>query len=165
MANDVRDCVGIKGFFVELWRCRPSSLGTLRKHSYDRGASTVRHPPPVHARPPNSKTPRHAFKSLSPCPFLLTTLSFPSHPLPASPHSSTLHQRDPRSALFDSYTGDRNRTASHSPAAAGRNPYSYSAGGYAGNNSGLSHYRDANGGLGAGGPGGGSFRPATPNKK
>ena len=80
--------------------------------------------------------------------------------------SSSSHTRDPRSALFDSYTGDRNRTSSHSPAAAGRNPYSYSGGGYAGNSGGFGVQRGMNGGVDGNGPGGGGgFRPATPNKK
>lgn len=71
---------------------------------------------------------------------------------------STLHQRDPRSALFDSYTGDRNRTTSASPARTG-NGY-----GYAGAGSGVGV------GVGAGGGGGmgqvnGGFRAATPNSR
>lgn len=74
---------------------------------------------------------------------------------------STLHQRDPRSALFDSYTGDRNssnRAASASPA----------AGGYTG-------YAGSTSSSGVGAPGGGSgmmmgqvnggFRSATPNSR
>lgn len=77
---------------------------------------------------------------------------------------STLHQRDPRSALFDSYTGDRsssgNRAASASPAASG----GYT--GYAGSTS--------SSGVGAPGGGGsgmmmgqvnGGFRSATPNSR
>ncbi|CAF9922969.1 MAG: protein transport protein bet1 [Alectoria fallacina] len=63
---------------------------------------------------------------------------------------STLHQRDPRSALFDSYTGDRNRTASASPGGYG----------YAGS---------SGSGMGAGGGGmgqvNGAFRSATPNSR
>lgn len=73
--------------------------------------------------------------------------------------TSTLHQRDPRSALFDSYTGDRNRTDSAS--SAGRSGSGY---GYAGSGSGMSG--------GAGGEAGGSigqvnggFRAATPNSR
>ncbi|KAL2054478.1 hypothetical protein ABVK25_005226 [Lepraria finkii] len=66
--------------------------------------------------------------------------------------TSTLHQRDPRSALFDSYTGDRNRTGSNSPARGGSG-YGYAAG------SGL--------GVGDSGIGqvNGGFRAATPNSR
>lgn len=64
--------------------------------------------------------------------------------------TSTLHQRDARSALFDSYTGDRNRAASASPGGYG----------YAGSSS---------SGMGAGGSGmgqvNGGFRSATPNSR
>ncbi|CAD6582228.1 MAG: protein transport protein bet1 [Alectoria sarmentosa] len=64
--------------------------------------------------------------------------------------ASTLHQRDPRSTLFDSYTGDRNRTASASPGGYG----------YAGS---------SGSGMGAGGGGmgqvNGTFRSATPNSR
>ncbi|MCJ1481494.1 protein transport protein bet1 [Schaereria dolodes] len=58
---------------------------------------------------------------------------------------SALHQRDPRSALFENYTGDKNRTGSQSPGRVG--------GGY--------------GYTGASGSGGvnGGFRPATPNSR
>ena len=66
--------------------------------------------------------------------------------------TSTLHQRDPRSALFDSYTGDRNRTSSNSPARGGSG-YGYAAGS----------------GVGVGGSGmgqvNGGFRAATPNSR
>ncbi|KAL9120002.1 MAG: hypothetical protein Q9187_003443 [Circinaria calcarea] len=59
---------------------------------------------------------------------------------------SALHQRDPRSALFENYTGDRNsRPNSQSPARL--------TGGYG-----------YNGASGSGGVNGG-FRPATPNRK
>ncbi|KAL6720300.1 protein transport protein bet1 [Lecanora helva] len=68
---------------------------------------------------------------------------------------SQLHQRDPRSALFDSYTGDRNRTNSASPARAGAGAY-----GYVGAGSGV-------GVAGGGGMGqvNGGFRAATPNSR
>ena len=68
---------------------------------------------------------------------------------------STLHQRDPRSALFDSYVGDRNRTASASPARAGSG-YGYT--GAAGSGVGVA------GGAGMGQVNGG-FRAATPNSR
>ncbi|CAF9933516.1 MAG: protein transport protein bet1 [Heterodermia speciosa] len=75
--------------------------------------------------------------------------------------SSSLHQRDARSTLFDSY--DRNRPSSHSPA--GRQGYSYNAGGGSNSYPGSS----SNGGLNANGNapggGGGGFRPATPNSR
>ena len=71
---------------------------------------------------------------------------------------STLHQRDPRSALFDSYTGDRDRSrgASASPATTG----GYN--GYAG-----SKTSGSGGGIGSGGMGqvNGGFRSATPNER
>ncbi|KAI9798699.1 MAG: hypothetical protein M1825_005026 [Sarcosagium campestre] len=57
--------------------------------------------------------------------------------------ASNLHNRDPRSALFDSYTGDRNRTQSSSPSGRGH--------GY--------------GGGGSPGLSAGTFRSATPNSK
>ncbi|KAL8781830.1 MAG: hypothetical protein Q9213_005832 [Squamulea squamosa] len=66
--------------------------------------------------------------------------------------TSSLHQRDARSALFDNYTGDRNRNASSSPAVGARAGYGY---GYTG-------------GSGSGamnGSAGGGYRPATPNSK
>lgn len=71
-------------------------------------------------------------------------------------NSSTLHQRDPRSALFDSYTGDRNRAASASPGGYG----------YAGSSS--SGTVGAAGGAGGGGGMGqvnGGYRSATPNER
>ncbi|MCJ1447883.1 MAG: protein transport protein bet1 [Stictis urceolatum] len=63
--------------------------------------------------------------------------------------TSSLHQRDPRSALFDGYTGDRSRPGSQSPAR-------YNGGGGGGY-----------GYTGASGSGGFNegFRSATPNKK
>jgi len=71
---------------------------------------------------------------------------------------STLHQRDPRSALFDSYTGDRNRTNSASPAGRAGSGYGYVG---AGSGSGV--------GVGSGGTGmgqvNGGFRAATPNSR
>ncbi|KAI9800419.1 MAG: protein transport protein bet1 [Piccolia ochrophora] len=57
---------------------------------------------------------------------------------------SNLHNRDPRSALFDSYTGDKARTGSASPARGGLPSHS------------------SNGSLHGGSP---SFRPATPNSR
>ncbi|KAL9632311.1 MAG: hypothetical protein Q9164_005393 [Protoblastenia rupestris] len=64
--------------------------------------------------------------------------------------TSTLHQRDPRSALFDGYTGDKGRNKSVSPAARPG-----TGGGYG--------YQ---GGIGTGQQGGGGgFRPATPNSR
>ena len=64
--------------------------------------------------------------------------------------TSTLHQRDARSALFESYTGDRNRNHSTSPAAV---PGGVSGYGY-------------QGGVGTGQQGGGGgFRAATPNSR
>ncbi|KAL9601664.1 MAG: hypothetical protein Q9219_002384 [cf. Caloplaca sp. 3 TL-2023] len=68
--------------------------------------------------------------------------------------TSTLHQRDPRSALFENYTGDRNRNHSHSPATNTRN------GGYGYGFSGATGSGAMNGNAGGGG-----FRPATPNAK
>ena len=69
---------------------------------------------------------------------------------------SALHQRDPRSALFDSYTGDRNRTHSASPARTGSG-YGYPGGGGSGS------------GIGVSGSGmaqvNGGFRVATPNSR
>ena len=66
--------------------------------------------------------------------------------------SSQLHQRDPRSALFENYNGgDNKRTQSASPRPGGYNGgYGYTGG------------RDGNGGLGAEKP---SYRPATPNSR
>jgi len=63
---------------------------------------------------------------------------------------SNLHQRDPRSALFEGYDGggDRARNGSASPSRPGGG-YGYSAGGNTGN-------------LGVGQP---SYRPATPNSR
>ncbi|MCJ1244275.1 protein transport protein bet1 [Trapelia coarctata] len=60
--------------------------------------------------------------------------------------SSSLHQRDARSSLFDNYTGDKPRPSSQSPARF--------AGTY-GYNAGASGSASVNGG----------FRPATPNRK
>ncbi|KAI9822871.1 MAG: protein transport protein bet1 [Thelocarpon impressellum] len=71
------------------------------------------------------------------------------------PSTSTLHQRDPRSALFDGYTGDRNRTHSASPSAGQRSPYGVGAAGPSSGGPGL----HANG---AASPG---FRPGTPNAR
>ncbi len=68
--------------------------------------------------------------------------------------TSTLHQRDPRSALFDSYTGDRNHTNSASPARTG------SRYGYTGAGSGVGV--GADGGMGQDN---GGFRAATPNSR
>ncbi|KAL8963964.1 MAG: hypothetical protein Q9197_007043, partial [Variospora fuerteventurae] len=67
--------------------------------------------------------------------------------------ASSLHQRDPRSALFENYTGDRNRNQNHSPAPSGPN------GGYGYGYTGATGSGAMNGGAGAG------FRPATPNSK
>ncbi|MCJ1276216.1 protein transport protein bet1 [Puttea exsequens] len=67
--------------------------------------------------------------------------------------TSTLHQRDPRSALFDSYTGDRNRTSSASPVGG----YGYHSGA---SGSGLG--MDGNAGMGQVN---GGFRAATPNSR
>ncbi|MCJ1302234.1 protein transport protein bet1 [Hypocenomyce scalaris] len=60
---------------------------------------------------------------------------------------SSLHQRDPRSALFENYTGDRNRTTSQPPGG-----YGYSG---ASTSGGLNGSANANAG----------FRPATPNRR
>ncbi|MCJ1340402.1 protein transport protein bet1 [Bachmanniomyces sp. S44760] len=74
--------------------------------------------------------------------------------------SSALHQRDPRSALFENYKGGQNRTAHSSP-----NPYSQTPaaglGGGGGQGGGGYGYTGASG---SGGLNGG-FRPATPNSK
>lgn len=68
---------------------------------------------------------------------------------------STLHQRDPRSALFDSYTGDRNRAASASPGG-----YGYAGASGSGSGSGVGE------GVGTGmGMVNGGFRSATPNER
>ncbi|KAL8729145.1 MAG: hypothetical protein Q9181_005107, partial [Wetmoreana brouardii] len=66
--------------------------------------------------------------------------------------TSSLHQRDPRSTLFDNYTGDRNRNASQSPASGARGGYGYG-------------YTGATGSEAMNGSAGGGFRPATPNSK
>ena len=70
--------------------------------------------------------------------------------------TSALHQRDPRSALFDAYTGDRNRTHSASPArtAGLGGGYGGYAGAGAGGGNGMSQVN-----------GGGGFRSATPNSR
>ncbi|KAA6412377.1 MAG: snare complex subunit [Lasallia pustulata] len=60
---------------------------------------------------------------------------------------SSLHQRDPRSALFENYTGDRSRTGSQPPRSYG---YSGASGG-----------GDMNGNANANA----GFRPATPNRR
>ena len=67
---------------------------------------------------------------------------------------STLHQRDPRSALFDSYTGDRERGRGGSASPA-------TTGGYNGYGGSMTS------GTGAGGLGqvNGGFRSATPNER
>lgn len=71
--------------------------------------------------------------------------------------ASALHQRDPRSQLFEGYTGDNaRRPASNSPSNVGGG---YGFGGYAqGNN-------NSNGYLGVDGSKSAGFRPATPNRK
>lgn len=79
--------------------------------------------------------------------------------------TSTLHQRDPRSALFDSYSGDPNRTHSSSPARTGGGG---GYGGYPGGGAGIGLGKgQIGGGMGQvnGGIGGGSgrFRSVTPN--
>ncbi|KAI9831235.1 MAG: hypothetical protein M1819_005163 [Sarea resinae] len=75
---------------------------------------------------------------------------------------SALHQRDPRSALFDNYAGDRSRSSgsgsgiragSHSP-----NPRGYGLGSDFTSNGGA-NLAPGNGSSSAG------FRPATPNKR
>lgn len=72
--------------------------------------------------------------------------------------ASSLHQRDPRSALFENYNGgasDR-KAGSASPS----RPSSYAGGyGYSGASNGSA---GLGGGLGAGAPG---YRPATPNSR
>ncbi|KAL8658810.1 MAG: hypothetical protein Q9202_007413 [Teloschistes flavicans] len=65
---------------------------------------------------------------------------------------SSLHQRDPRSTLFDGYTGDRNKNASQSPVAGSRGGYGYG-------------YTGAMGSGAQNGSAGGGFRPATPNSR
>lgn len=82
---------------------------------------------------------------------ILTSFSFPRF------GPSALHQRDPRSALFEGYDGgggDRARNASSSPSRQG-----YSAGSYAYN--GIGNV-SAGLGLAAERPG---YRPATPNSR
>ena len=70
--------------------------------------------------------------------------------------TSTLHQRDPRSTLFDSYTGDRNRTSSSaSPAGSGGYGYGYTGSAQPGAGGMAQVNRDGNGG----------FRSATPNSR
>ncbi|KAI9870871.1 MAG: protein transport protein bet1, partial [Pleopsidium flavum] len=70
---------------------------------------------------------------------------------------SALHQRDPRSSLFENYTGDRNhRTDSTSPGRAA----GYGIGTRAGGGSGIGMN-----GNGNGNGNGGGFRPATPNSR
>jgi len=78
--------------------------------------------------------------------------------------SSSLHQRDPRSALFENYNGGTSSTTrnqdSHSPSRAGGygGGYGYAAGGPGANGS--------TGSLGSGlGEGRPAFRPATPNSR
>ncbi|KAL8937702.1 MAG: hypothetical protein Q9216_004297 [Gyalolechia sp. 2 TL-2023] len=67
--------------------------------------------------------------------------------------TSSLHQRDARSSLFENYTGDKSRNHSHSPAPSTRNSgYGY---GYSG----------ATGTGSMNGIAGGGFRPATPNSR
>ncbi|MCJ1475005.1 hypothetical protein MMC13_003665 [Lambiella insularis] len=85
---------------------------------------------------PSPPPPWHHGNSLSP-------LSPPSPDLSSSFHTSTLHQRDARSSLFSNYSGDtRPRPA---PAAPSGSSYGYSGA--------------------SGSSDGGSFRPATPNRK
>ncbi|KAI4130711.1 MAG: hypothetical protein LQ338_001612 [Usnochroma carphineum] len=67
--------------------------------------------------------------------------------------SRSYHYRDPRSALFENYTGDRNRNHSQSPA----NPVRHGGHGYG--------YTGATGSGAMNGSAGGGFRPATPNSK
>ncbi|KAI9750795.1 MAG: hypothetical protein M4579_006296, partial [Chaenotheca gracillima] len=62
--------------------------------------------------------------------------------------SSHLHNRDPRSALFDGYAGDRNRGNSQSPAQSGIGSSGYT-----------------NGSIPGPGMGNNTFRPATPNSR
>ncbi|KAB8292148.1 hypothetical protein EYC80_007891 [Monilinia laxa] len=83
--------------------------------------------------------------------------------------ASSLHQRDPRSALFENYNGGagaQSRNASSSPAARGYGYTGVGNGGYAGGgvggyNGGAGGYaeRDERGGSAAG------FRSATPNSR
>jgi len=72
---------------------------------------------------------------------------------------SSLHQRDPRSALFENYNGganERSKAGSPSPS----RPAGYAGGyGYSGASNGSA---GLGGGLGVGGPG---YRPATPNSR
>ncbi|KAI9860974.1 MAG: protein transport protein bet1 [Vezdaea acicularis] len=70
--------------------------------------------------------------------------------------ASSLHQRDPRSALFSNYHGDRTTSGSPSRNLGGSGGYGY--GGESSRAASGSPYGDMNGG-----PGG--FRPASPNKK
>lgn len=119
-------------------------------------------PPPKtrHPHPPNPLPPHHGTKVTTPNP-IQTHHNLALTPTPSSQPSrfptSTLHQRDPRSALFENYTGDRNRPASASPARASAS-YGYAgAGNYGGSGAGAS-------GSGSGGVNGG-FRPATPNSR
>ncbi|KAL8837359.1 MAG: hypothetical protein Q9176_005777 [Flavoplaca citrina] len=67
--------------------------------------------------------------------------------------TSSLHQRDARSALFENYAGDRNRNASSSPAVGSR------IGGYG------YGYTGGSGSGAMNGSAGGGYRPATPNSK
>ncbi|KAL8991115.1 MAG: hypothetical protein Q9169_007942, partial [Polycauliona sp. 2 TL-2023] len=67
--------------------------------------------------------------------------------------TSSLHQRDARSALFENYAGDRNRNASSSPAGGSRS----GGGGYG------YGYTGGSGSGAMNGSAGGGYRPATPN--
>ncbi len=104
--------------------------------------------------------------------------TLPAHLIPISIHlvltfhrfgSSTLHQRDLRSSLFENYAGDRTRPTSsshnpsHSPASgSGGYGYGYGVGARSstsggGSGGGVNGDAKGNGGLG--------YRPATPNSR
>ncbi|KAL2201731.1 SNARE domain-containing protein [Sarocladium strictum] len=72
--------------------------------------------------------------------------------------TSALHQRDPRSALFEGYTGDNSRRQQYSPSPSPSVGGGY---GYAGSSSGGGN---AHLGVDAGSRNGG-YRPATPNRR
>lgn len=72
--------------------------------------------------------------------------------------SSSLHQRDPRSALFEKYTGDRSRNASSSPGRIGNSGGGYGYGGY------VPPGESSVNRFGNGAPAG-AYRSATPNSK
>ena len=123
-------------------------------------SATSNHPPPPFFPWPCAlpvpkvnlyHTSYHVTKAIILLPSLKSTLTTPRF------STSSLHQRDPRSALFENYTGDRNRTASSSP-----NPgYGFTGGAGASANA----YPGASGSGGMNGGVNGGFRAATPNSR